>query len=49
MTRTQMIEVLDKIREEIATDEFNELTEYACEKAYICIVEAIEQLKENAE
>lgn len=49
MTRKQMIDELDKIREEIATDEHKELTDEARERAYLCVVSAIEYLTENDE
>ena len=49
MTRKQMIEALDKIREEIATDEHEELTDEARERAYMCVVSAIDYLTENYE
>ena len=42
-----MIKKLEEIKEEIAWDNDSELTDYAQEKAYICIAQAIEYINEN--
>lgn len=47
MTRQEMIKKLEEIKEEVARDSDGELTDYAQEKAYICIDQAIEHLQEN--
>lgn len=47
MTRREMIKKLEAIKEEIARDINCELTDYAQEKAYICIDQAIEYISEN--
>ncbi len=47
MTRQEKIEKLEEIKEAIAWDSDDELTDYAREKAYICIQQAIEHLQEN--
>ena len=46
MTREELIEALNKIREEIACCD-ESVTDYARENAYLDIVSAIEVLKEN--
>lgn len=45
MTRKEMIEVLEQIKEAIAYSE--ELTEAARFHAYVSVEDAIEQLREN--
>ena len=47
MTRQEMIKKLEEIKEEVDWDNDGELTDYAREKAYICIDQAIEHLQEN--
>ena len=47
MTRQEMINTLEEIKEEVAWDSDGELTDYAREKAYIAIVGAVEVLQEN--
>ena len=47
MTRQEMIKKLEEIKEAIARNINCELTDYAQEKAYICIDQAIEHLQEN--
>lgn len=49
MTRKEMIKKLEEIKEAIAWDIDCELTDYAREKAYIDISDAIEQLQDNYE
>lgn len=49
MTRQEMIKKLEEIKEAIAWDINCELTDYAREKAYIDISDAIEQLQDNYE
>lgn len=49
MTRQEMIKKLEEIKEAIAWDINCELTDYAQEKAYICIAQAIEYISENEE
>ena len=49
MTRREMIKKLEAIKEEIAWDSDGELTDYAQERAYICIAQAIEYISENEE
>lgn len=49
MTRRELINRLDEIREKIAEDTFRELTDYAREKAYMRVVAAIDYLTENDE
>ena len=49
MTRRKMLEKLEEIKEAIAWDSGGELTDYAQEKAYICIAQAIEYINENEE
>ena len=49
MTRQEMIKKLEEIKDEIAWDSDGELTDYAREKAYVCIQQAIEFLGENEE
>lgn len=45
MTRKELIETLEQVKHEITQN--NELTEYARYRAYISVVDAIEQLSEN--
>ncbi|MCI7464986.1 MAG: hypothetical protein MSB01_01665 [Bacteroidales bacterium] len=47
MTRQEMIKNLEAIAEEVAWDSNGELTDYARERAYVCIQQAIEHLQEN--
>ena len=47
MTRQEMINKLEEIKEEVALDSDGELTDYARDKAYIAIDSAIEVLQEN--
>ena len=47
MTRQEMIDQLEEIKDEIAWDSDGELTDYARDKAYIAIDGAIEYLQEN--
>lgn len=47
MTRREMIEKLEEIKEAIAWDINCELTDYARDKAYIAVDGAIEFLVEN--
>lgn len=47
MTRQEMIEKLEEIKEEVDWDSDDELTDYARERAYIAISGAIEYLQEN--
>ena len=49
MTRRKMLEKLEEIKDKIAWDSDGELTDYAREKAYICIEQAIEYISENEE
>jgi hypothetical protein len=49
MTRRELINRLEEIREKIAENTSEELTDYAREKAYICIVSAIDYITENEE
>lgn len=49
MNRRELINRLDEMREEIALASSEELTDYAREKAYICIVSAIDYITENYE
>lgn len=49
MTRQEMIENLEEIKDEIAWDSGGELTDYARGKAYISIAQAIEYISENEE
>ena len=46
MTREELIEVLNKIREEIACCD-ESVTDYAREHAYVDVVSAIDVLEEN--
>lgn len=47
MTRQEMINKLEEIKEEVAWDSDGELTDYARERAYVCVQQAIEVLQEN--
>lgn len=47
MKRRELIAALDEIREEIALCTKEELTDRAREQAYMCIVSAMDFLKEN--
>ena len=47
MTRQEMINKLEEIKEEVAWDSNGELNDYARDKAYIEIDSAIEHLQEN--
>lgn len=49
MTRQEMIKKLEEIKEKIDWDSDDELTDYARERAYVCIQQAIEFLSENEE
>lgn len=49
MTRQEMIKKLEEIKEEIAWDSDGELTDYARERAFVAISDAIEYLQENYE
>ena len=49
MTRQEIIKKLEDIKEEVASDSDGELTDYARERAYVCIQQAIEFLSENEE
>lgn len=49
MTRQKMIKKLEEIKEKIDQDSDDELTDYARERAYVCIQQAIEFLSENEE
>lgn len=49
MTRREIINRLDDMREEIALASREDLTDYAREKAYMCIVAAIDYIEENYE
>ena len=49
ITRQEMIKKLEEIKEEVAWDNDGELTDYARERAYVCIQQAIEFLIENEE
>lgn len=49
MTRQKMIKKLEEIKEKIDWDSDDELTDYARERAYVCIQQAIEFLSENEE
>lgn len=49
MTRKEMIETLEEVKEAIAWDIACELTDYARDEAYIAIDGAIEFLVENEE
>lgn len=49
MTRRELIEKLDELREEIALCSDEDFTDYARERAYMTVVAAIEELKENEE
>ena len=45
VTRKELIEMLEQAKDEISQN--NELTDYARYRAYISVVDAIEQLSEN--
>ncbi len=47
MTRQEMIKKLEEIKEEVDWDNDGELTDYARERAYVCVQQAIEFLQEN--
>lgn len=49
MTKQEMIKKLETIAEKVAWDSDEELTDYARERAYVCIQQAIEFLSENEE
>lgn len=49
MTRQKIIKKLEEIKEKIDWDSDDELTDYARERAYVCIQQAIEFLSENEE
>lgn len=49
MTRQKMIKNLEEIKEEVAWDSNGELTDWARERACVCIQQAIEYLYENYE
>lgn len=47
MTRQKIIENLKAIAEEVAWDSDGELTDYARERAYVCIQQAIRVIRIN--
>ena len=47
MTRQKMIKKHEEIKEEVAWDSDGELTDYARERAYVCVQQAIDFLQEN--
>ncbi len=49
MTRQKMIKKLEEIKEKVDWDSDDELTDYARERAYVCVQQAIEFLSENEE
>lgn len=49
MTIQEMIKKLEEIKEEVAWDSNGELTDYARERAYVCVQQAIEFLSKNEE
>lgn len=49
MTRQEMINKLEEIIEDVDWDSDGELTDYAREKAHICIQQAIKHLQVNYE
>jgi hypothetical protein len=49
MTRQKMIKKLEEIKDKVDWDSDDELTDYARERAYVCIQQAIEFLSENEE
>lgn len=49
MTRQKIIKKLEEIKEKVDWDSDDELTDYARERAYVCIQQAIEFLSENEE
>ena len=49
MTRQELIKKLEKIKDAIAWDSGDELTDYARERAYIALDSAVEFISENEE
>jgi hypothetical protein len=49
MTRRELLNQLEEIREKIAENTTEELTDYSRERAYMCIVSAIDYVAENDE
>lgn len=49
MTRQEMIDQLEEIRNELIVGDNDELTDYARKWAYIHVDQAIERLQENCE
>ena len=49
MTRQEMIDQLEEIKNELIVDDDNELTDYARKWTYIHVDQAIERLQENRE
>ena len=49
MKKQKMIKKLEEIKEAVDWDNDGELTDYARERAYVCIQQAIEFLSENEE
>lgn len=49
MKKQEMIKKLEEIKEEVDWDNDGELTDYARERAYVCVQQAIEFLSENEE
>ena len=49
MTRFDLIKKLEEIREQVAWDSDETITDYAREQVYVCVKQAIEFLKENEE
>lgn len=47
MTRQELIKKIEKVKEVLAWENIDDLTEYAREEAYICLDSAIEFIKEN--
>ena len=49
MKKQKMIKKLEEIKEKVDWDSDDELTDYARERAYVCVQQAIEFLSENEE
>lgn len=47
MTRQELIKKIEEVKEMLAWENIDDLTEYAREEAYICLVSAIDFIKEN--